>query len=197
MYLGITGQRVKAKDLVTWGIATHYVPTAKLDDLVNSITASVTEKTSDKEIMEIVNSHSELTAGHTPEIPNHAEIRDIFQMDSATEIMKRLDSSTTPFAEQTRKMLTKMSPLSVAVVFEQIKRGVDMNIHDVFKMEYRMSQGFMNHPEFFEGVRALLVDKDKNPKWTHKHVSEVTKAEVDFFFDFPVDNNLDILQYKN
>lgn len=88
-----------------------------------------------------------------------------------------------------------MSPLSIAVVFEQIKRGCKMNIHDVFKMEFKMSQGFMNHTEFFEGVRALLVDKDKNPKWKHKHVNEVNQAEVDFFFNFPVDNDLKILNY--
>jgi hypothetical protein len=92
-------------------------------------------------------------------------------------------------------MLTKMSPLSIAVVFEQIKRGRSMSIHDVFKMEFRMSQGFMNHTEFFEGVRALLVDKDKNPKWKHSHVSEVKQAEVDYFFDFPVEGNLDISKY--
>lgn len=61
-----------------------------------------------------------------------------------------------------------MSPLSLNVVFEQIKRGQNMNLKDVFEMEYRISQGFMNHREFFEGVRALLIDKDKNPKWTHE-----------------------------
>ena len=53
----------------------------------------------------------------------------------------------------------------------------------------------MNHPEFFEGVRALLVDKDKNPEWMHKHVSEVKQSEIDFFFNYPVDINLDILKY--
>jgi enoyl-CoA hydratase/carnithine racemase len=110
-------------------------------------------------------------------------------------VIKRLESSTTPFAENTRKLLTKMSPLSIAVVFEQIKRGRSMSIHDVFKMEFRMAQGFMHHTEFFEGVRALLVDKDKNPKWLHKHVSEVKQTEVDYFFDYPVDNNLDILKF--
>lgn len=60
-----------------------------------------------------------------------------------------------------------MSPLSIHVVFEQIKRGAKMDIQDVFEMEYQISQGFMHHTEFFEGVRSLLVDKDRNPKWKH------------------------------
>ena len=75
-------------------------------------------------------------------------------------MINRLEKSTTPFAENTRKLLTKMSPLSIAVVFEQIKRGSTMKIRDVFQMEFGMSQGYMNHTEFSEGIRAHLVDKD-------------------------------------
>lgn len=50
-----------------------------------------------------------------------------------------------------------------------------MNLHDVFEMEYKISQGFMNHTEFFEGVRALLIDKDKSPNWKHKSIADVTQ----------------------
>ena len=53
-----------------------------------------------------------------------------------------------------------------------------MTIKDVFKMEYGMSQGFMKTPEFYEGVRALLVEKDKKPRWKHANVNEVTRDDV-------------------
>lgn len=76
-----------------------------------------------------------------------------------------------------------MSPLSLEVAFEQIKRGKDLSIKETYEMEYKISQGFMDHTEFFEGVRALLVDKDRNPQWKHKHVNEVSADEVNFFFD--------------
>ncbi len=62
----------------------------------------------------------------------------------------------------------------MAVVFQQIKRGSKLSLKEVFEMEYKISQGFVNHTEFFEGVRALLIDKDKNPKWKHKSIAEVT-----------------------
>ena len=45
-----------------------------------------------------------------------------------------------------------------------------MNLKEVFEMEYKISQGFMRHTEFFEGVRALLIDKDKSPKWKHASI---------------------------
>ncbi len=84
----------------------------------------------------------------------------------------------------------------MAVVFEQIKRGKTMSLKEVFEMEYKISQGFVNHTEFFEGVRALLIDKDKNPKWKHANILEVKKEDVDFFFNRPEKLNLDIKAMK-
>jgi hypothetical protein len=81
----------------------------------------------------------------------------------------------------------------MAVSFEEIVRGKDLTLQEAFQMEYKISQGFMNNPEFFEGVRALLVDKCGNPAWSHKHVSEVTAEDVAFFFDRPEELNLDIM----
>lgn len=54
----------------------------------------------------------------------------------------------------------------------------------------------MNHKEFFEGVRALLVDKDKNPKWQYNHVNEVKPEDIDFFFKREEKINLDIKEAK-
>lgn len=59
-------------------------------------------------------------------------------------------------------------------------------------MEYGMSQGFMSHTEFAEGVRALLVDKDKKPRWKFSSVFEIPHSEVEFFFTRPDKMNLDI-----
>ena len=89
-----------------------------------------------------------------------------------------------------------MSPLSLAIVFEQIKRGRSMGLKEVFEMEYKIAQGFMQHTEFFEGVRALLIDKDKSPKWKHSSVLEVTQEEVNWFFDQPDQINLDISKHS-
>ena len=107
--------------------------------------------------------------------------------------MARLAASNSEFGEKTRKMMTYMSPLSLAVVFEQIKRGASMEIRDVFQMEYGITQGYMNHhTEFFEGVRALLIDKDKSPKWKHANVNEISQNEVNMFFERPETCELDI-----
>jgi enoyl-CoA hydratase/carnithine racemase len=66
-----------------------------------------------------------------------------------------------------------MSPLAMSIVFEQLKRGAKMTVKEVFEMEFKIASGFFNHTEFFEGVRALLVDKDKKPKWHFQHVKQI------------------------
>ena len=64
-------------------------------------------------------------------------------------------------------------------------------------MEYRISVAMMNHTECFEGIRALLVDKDKSPKWKYATASEVPQEEIDWFFNFSDKNlNLDIEKYS-
>jgi len=71
-----------------------------------------------------------------------------------------------------------------------------MDLKSVFEMEYKISQGFMNHTEFFEGVRALLVDKDKSPKWKHSSIADVSQEEIEWFFTQPNELNLDIAEWK-
>ena len=98
-------------------------------------------------------------------------------------MINRLNAHDSEFAAQTRKAIKNMSPLSMGVTYETIKRGKSMSLHDVFEMEYKLSQGFMNHGEFFEGVRALLVEKDKNPKWTHGSMKELPQEDIENFFN--------------
>lgn len=191
LYLGLTGQRLKAQDLALYGVATHFVPQANMSALYADLKKNVTADSSNEQIEAIVNIHS-LKDAHKGSIANYDEIKHIFQADSVQGIMQRLAASETEFGASTRKMLTKMSPLSLAIVYEQIVRGSKMDVKEVFEMEYRISQGFMNHTEFFEGVRALLVDKDRKPNWKHTSVDQVTKSEVDWFFDFDAQCKLEL-----
>ena len=85
-----------------------------------------------------------------------------------------------------------MSPLSMAVVFEQLKRGQKLSIKECFEMEYKIAAGFFNHTEFYEGVRALLIEKDKRPNWHFKHVNEIKSSDVDKFVNRPETLNLDL-----
>lgn len=80
----------------------------------------------------------------------------------------------------------------MAIVFEQLKRGQKLDIKQCFEMEFKIAAGFFNHTEFFEGVRALLVDKDKKPNWHFKTVEQVKSNDVTEFFERSETLNLDL-----
>lgn len=197
LYLGITGFRLKAKDLLKWGVATHYIDTSKIPDLYSDIISKTTSSSTFEEIKSIVDSHSDST-GIDDDF--NAAIDYCFKPDSIHDIKKRLEDVSAgkvegqdkAFAEKTLQSISKYSPLSCAVVVEQIKRGSKMTLADVFKMEYGISQAFMENGEFYEGVRALLIDRDNNPKWKHASLDEVTDKDVEFFFDRKEQLDLDI-----
>jgi enoyl-CoA hydratase len=72
-----------------------------------------------------------------------------------------------------------------------LKRGVGIKLENAFKMEFRLTQNFMQGHDFFEGVRANLVDKDKTPQWQHENIFKVSEDEVLAYFE-PVEGTEDL-----
>ncbi|CAF5097751.1 unnamed protein product [Rotaria magnacalcarata] len=81
-----------------------------------------------------------------------------------------------------------MSPTSLKLTFEQIKRGKNLNLKDCLIMEYRLVQNVMNGHDFFEGVRAVLVDKDNKPQWKPNSLKNVSDKEIEQYFEKPSSN---------
>ncbi|CAI2372159.1 unnamed protein product [Moneuplotes crassus] len=197
LFLGITGHRLKAKDLLKWGVATNYVETSNLPSLYEDVVKHTTQDTSLEQIKEIVDRYSDNDVSELT-IPEET-INYCFAPKPIHTIVQRLtevvqgevEGLDSDFASYWLEAIRKFSPISCGVVTEQILRGQHMNLEDVFKMEYSLARRFAQHGEFFEGVRALLVDKDQNPKWAHSCIEEVTQEEIDAFFeryeDLPTD----------
>jgi Enoyl-CoA hydratase/isomerase len=88
----------------------------------------------------------------------------------------------TEWAAETLTTFGKRSPLMMSVTLEQLHRGRRMSLADCFRMELNMIHASFEQGDFMEGVRALLVDKDRRPRWTPPHLSDVTQNDVDEFF---------------
>lgn len=86
------------------------------------------------------------------------------------------------WASKTLETLLKMSPTSLKVTFQQLKRGRELDLRGCLEMEYRLAQGCMRTCDFREGVRAVLVDKDGKPVWKPAELADVTDAYVESFF---------------
>ena len=203
LYLGVTGARISGPQLVQAGVATHFVPKEKLPELKEYLISEMTSKRTVQEIKDMVEKYSEEITEPLAELDNIQ--RCFSEVTSIEHIYHKLDEDQTEWAEKKLATFEKLSPLSLKIVFEQVKRGKELSLEEVFKMEYRLSQNFMNDTDFFEGVRANLVDKDKNPQWKHKSVFEVPDEEVNKYFekanssdkDLEVVEELKLLQNSN
>ena len=114
--------------------------------------------------------------------------RSTFQYDSVEQILVRLKAAGSAgegseerlWAEQTLALLTggKLSPTSLRVTLEALKRGRDMSLRECLGMEFRLMMRCMASADFLEGIRAVLVDKDGSPNWTEV----MSPADVQAYF---------------
>jgi enoyl-CoA hydratase/carnithine racemase len=119
-----------------------------------------------------------------------ADIDRCFSADSVEAIFAKLKAQGGEWAGKQLAILQKMSPLSLKITLEQLARCANRSFEDVMTIEYRMSQECMKPGhDFFEGVRAVLIDKDQKPTWTPATLEGVSREMVDAHFK-PVANDL-------
>jgi len=179
LYLALTGNRLKGADVCRGGVATHYV---KPEAFTAFETGQVSHKNVDEQLERY---RAPLGSEADSELLKYEQgIRKCFSAarSSVEDIFIALQKHNSDWSKNTLATLSKMSPTSLKVVFKQLHEGRKKNLADCFKMELRISQAFMAENDFFEGVRAVLVDKDKNPKWKPESLDKVSDAFVDKFF---------------
>lgn len=185
MYLALTGARLRAADCYYTGIATHYVPSNRLADMVKAMGEAETEAKTADQMQQCVTAvldmyHEE--PGTAPLEKHRAQIDHCFAADSMEGILDRLAEDGSEWATQTAETIRQKSPTATKVAFKQMLVGAQVDFDRAMQIEYRLSQRFMAGPDFFEGVRALLVEKDNAPKWMPADLESVEEAAVDAYF---------------
>ncbi|NXK05840.1 HIBCH protein, partial [Herpetotheres cachinnans] len=189
-YLALTGFRLKGRDVLKAGIATHFVESEKLPALEKDLVALKSPST--ENIADLLNSYqmkSKVDQEKGFVLDEHMEkINSLFSANSMEEIVKKLKQDGSPFAIKQLEAISKMSPTSLKMTLRQLREGASMNLQDVLTMEYRLSQACMRGHDFYEGVRAVLIDKDQSPRWKPAALEEVSDEFVDDCFK-PLGNN--------
>ncbi|XP_067371883.1 3-hydroxyisobutyryl-CoA hydrolase, mitochondrial isoform X3 [Channa argus] len=119
-----------------------------------------------------------------------SDIDRLFGSSSVEGIMQNLKADGSEFAKKHAEALSKMSPTSLKITYKQLQVGASLSLQDVLVMEYRLSQACMRGCDFYEGVRAVLVDRDQNPKWNPSTLEEVSDQSVDQCFSSLGDKDL-------
>jgi len=174
MYLALTGARLKTVDALYAGVATHFVRAADWDTLIEELVAGRAPN-------DAVNRAGEsLPPGFLAE---HRDAIDRnFSKNSVEEILAALDADHTDWSRDTAKTMRTKSPTSLKLAFRQNREGKKLEFDDCMRMEYRMVNRVVAGHDFYEGVRATIIDKDGAPNWSPAELSGVSEADVDAYF---------------
>ncbi len=172
MYLGLTGARLNGADAVHAGIATHFIPKAEIATLADAIAedgpAAVAARARGLPAFSLA--------------PHRAAIDRCFGQDSVAAIEAALHAEGTDWAHETLHALHHGSPSAVLWSFEAMRRGAKLSLRGALAMELALTRKVSVHHEFHEGVRAMLVDKDRAPKWAPGSIAEVDVAAIKALF---------------
>jgi enoyl-CoA hydratase len=175
MYLALTGARLRAADALYAGVATHLVHADARPILLDALAQG-----EDPGAL-----LSEIEVRPAPEAPLAARrvaIDNIFVLSSVEEILEALDGEGDEWTQATAAAIRTKSPTSLKLAFRELREGKTLSFDDCMRMEFRIASRVLTGHDFFEGVRAALIDKDGNAKWRPATLSEVTDACIDAYF---------------
>ncbi|XBQ15858.1 MAG: enoyl-CoA hydratase/isomerase family protein [Oceanicaulis sp.] len=188
-WMGLTGARLKTADCIASGVATHYVPTERFGELIHALETENLDPHGDR-IDALLDGFGG-DAGES-ELGVRAPMIDAaFAGDDLSAIHQRLKDAGDPWSEKQASILNTKSPTSLAVTLAALRKGVDLSFRDVMVQDLRVSTRFLREgSDFYEGVRAVILDKDNSPNWG----DQATDAEVAAYFEpLPDDQEMTFL----
>ena len=181
-HAALTGAQFDGADAIALGFADHFVPHDKLTEFTDAITADGIDAA---------------LAAHAQEPPpsqllaQRDWIDHCYAGDTMEDIVAALRGHDAGPANDAANLIASRSPISVSVALEAVRRAAKLDtLEDVLRQEYRTSCGSLHSHDLVEGIRAQVIDKDRNPKWSPASLAAVTTADVEAYFA-PADRELE------
>ncbi|WP_413583192.1 enoyl-CoA hydratase/isomerase family protein [Bdellovibrio sp. HCB288] len=185
-YLALTGARLNGADAIYLGLANHYVFSTAKEDILTSL-QKIAWSANTAQNRELVKNTLAGFSTSSPTSDLHKFGSTVKKWENATSATEYRDL-VTKAAENEEwfarglKTMNAGSPSSVKVIFEQLRRTANYTLEEVFQSELNLAVQCCRHPDFAEGVRALLVDKDQNPKWNPSTLDETSTDWIEGYF---------------
>jgi enoyl-CoA hydratase/carnithine racemase len=177
-HLALTGSRAGAADAIYCGLADTHIPSARLADIASALAECRTAQSV----------KARLDAMAAPPAPGvialaRPWIDRCYGADSVEEIFARLAASGEEGAQSALEILRKMSPTSLKITLRNLRSALSFErVEDSFAQDYRISLACVAGHDFIEGIRAMIVDKDRKPAWRPDTLAAVTPDLVDRHF---------------
>ncbi|WP_346914021.1 enoyl-CoA hydratase/isomerase family protein [uncultured Roseibium sp.] len=181
-YCALSAGRLKQADALETGVLTHATSREKLPALMEAL-----EQAADVD--------AALAGFHVDTEPSDLMTRadlieEVFSAPTVTDVMNRLDACGDPWGQKVAAGIRSKSPTSVHLAFEQMRRGAKLDFSGCMRLEYRIVTKILEGHDFFEGVRALLVDKDQSPKWQPNRLDQIDETVLAPYFEEPASGDL-------
>jgi enoyl-CoA hydratase len=177
MYIALTGERIRRADAVMLGLATHAMDSSRIGAAKDALIGGAPVEDALKA--------TAVDPGPAPLAEHRGLIDRCFSGDSVPKILRNLDdvaAKGSAFAAGLAATIRTKSPTSLSIAFEQVRRGRSLDFNDAMKMEFRIVSRVIDGHDFYEGVRATLIDKDGKPHWQPDSLDSVDKAAIEGYF---------------
>ena len=188
-YCALTGERLDAADGTAAGLATHRVASARLPELIEALCGAIP-------VDALLGAFGE-PAGKGPVVSAQAAVDRLFRFGRVEDILAALDAEAVgngtdaALASSSAALMRTKSPTSLKIALAQIRRGPTLDFADCMRCEFRIVSRIVRGHDFYEGVRAVIVDKDQAPRWQPPVLEAVNDAEVERHFA-PLLDELDL-----
>jgi len=172
IYLGLTGLRITGSDAVHAGFATHYTPRDRLADLSTALAQDGPAA--------LARFNQTLPPDGLAD--KRAAIDHCFSAATVPDIVARLKAADAGWADDALKAMGHVSPSALFFTLKALRRGRDLTLKGALDAEFALTRTTMAHPDFVEGVRAMVVDKDRKPNWQPATIDAVDPAAIDALF---------------
>jgi enoyl-CoA hydratase/carnithine racemase len=173
-YCALTGERFDAAGALAAGIATHRVSSGRFPELLEALTGTVS-------VDAVLAAFAE-PAGEGRIAAQRASIDRIFADDRVEAILAALDRDGGEWARKTAAAIRTKSPTSLKLALAQVRRGKAWDFDTCMRAEFRIVSRIIEGHDFYEGVRAVIVDKDNAPRWQPATLDGVSDADIERHF---------------
>jgi len=184
-YCALTGERFKAADALAVGIATHRVASARFAELLEALCGAVSV---DAILAAFVEPAGDREKERGPVTAHRNAIDRIFAASSVEEILARLEAeaatatSDARWAGEVAATIRAKAPLSLKIALAQMRRGRDWSFEECMRAEFRVVSRVAYGHDFYEGIRAVIIDKDNHPRWHPATLADATAESVERHF---------------
>ena len=179
MYMGLTGTRLNAADTIFSGIADHCVPSNSLENLIDALHSG---EDPDRAIKRF-----EVDPGPANLKVEAPAIERCFGVESLHDVIAQLEEEDSDWSRNTIDLIRSMCPFSQALTFKNIQYATGRSLEECLITDFRLALRLMDRDDYFEGARAILIDKDRRPYWNPKTIEAVDLKQIDDCFA-PLDN---------